>query len=116
MGQPRAIRFCRLVKFDVLRVETYVHANQFDPVELAGKPVTIKVRLAHDREVTMPGRITYVSQTVQAARNYYLVRTRDPEPAKRRLLADPPRLVAEMTIHVSQAAEPQARGATLPAK
>lgn len=106
----------RLVKFDVLRVETYVHANQFDPVELAGKPVTIKVRLARDREVTMPGRITYVSQTVQAARNYYLVRAEIQNQRNGDYWLIRPGLSAEMTIHVSQAAEPQARGATLPAK
>ena len=106
----------RLVKFDVLRVESYVNANQFDPVELAGKPVTIKVRLARDREVTLPGRITYVGQTVQAVTKAYLVRAEIQNQRDGDYWLIRPGLSAEMTIHVSQPAEPQARGATLPAK
>jgi len=106
----------RLVKFDVLRVENYVNASQFDPVELDGKPVTVKVRLARDREVTLPGRVTYVSQTVQAARPYYLVRAEIENQRNGDYWLIRPGLQAEMTIHVSQPAEPQARGAALPAK
>lgn len=106
----------RLVKFDVLRVESYVNANQFDPVELAGKPVTVKVRLARDREVTLPGRITYVGQTVQAVTKAYLVRAEIQNQRDGDYWLIRPGLSAEMTIHVSQPAEPQARGAALPAK
>ena len=106
----------RLVKFDVLRVESYVNANQFDPIELAGKPVTIKVRLARDREVTLPGRITYVGQTVRAVKGDYLVRAEIQNQRSGDYWLIRPGLLAEMTIHVSQPAEPQARGATLPAK
>jgi multidrug efflux pump subunit AcrA (membrane-fusion protein) len=106
----------RLVKFDVLRVESYVNANQFDPVELAGKPVTVKVRLARDREVTLPGRITYVGQTVQAVTKAYLVRAEIQNQRDGDYWLIRPGLSAEMTIHVNQPAEPQARGATLPAK
>jgi len=106
----------RLVKFDVLRVESLVNAEQFDPVELAGKPVTVKVRLARDREVTLPGRITYVSQTVQAVGNDYLVRAEIENQRNGDYWLVRPGLKAEMTIHVSQPAQPQARGAALPTK
>jgi multidrug efflux pump subunit AcrA (membrane-fusion protein) len=106
----------RLVKFDVLRVESYVNANQFDPVELAGKPVTVKVRLARDREVTLPGRITYVGQTVQAVTKAYLVRAEIQNQRDGDYWLIRPGLSAEMTIHVSEPAEPQARGDALPAK
>lgn len=106
----------RLVKFDVLRVENYVNASQFDPVELAGKPVTIKVRLARDREVTLPGRITYVSQTVQPLTGDYLVRAEIENQRNGDYWLIRPGLKAEMTIHVSQPAQPQARGAALPTK
>ncbi len=106
----------RLVKFDVLRVESYVSANQFDPVELAGKPVTVKVRLAKDREVTLPGRITYVGQTVQAVTKGYLVRAEIQNQRDGDYWLIRPGLSAEMTIHVSQPAEPQARGGALPAR
>ncbi len=106
----------RLVKFDVLRVESYVMAKDFDPVELAGKPVTIKVKLARDREVTLPGRITHVGQTVQAVKGDYLVRAEIQNQRNGDYWLIRPGLPAEMTIHVSQPAEPQARGAALPAK
>ena len=106
----------RLVKFDVLRVESYVNASQFDPVELAGKPVTIKVRLARDREATLPGRITYVSQTVQPLTGDYLVRAEIENQRNGDYWLIRPGLRAEMTIHVSQPAQPQARGAALPTK
>ncbi|QDT75827.1 efflux RND transporter periplasmic adaptor subunit [Lacipirellula limnantheis] len=106
----------RLVKFDVLRVESYVNASQFDPVELAGKPVTIKVRLARDREVSLPGRITYVGQTVRAVKGDYLVRAEIQNQRSGDYWLIRPGLLAEMTIHVSQPAEPQARGAAIPAK
>jgi len=106
----------RLVKFDVLRVESLVLAEQFDPVELAGKPVTVKVLLARNREVTLPGRITYVSQTVQAVGNDYLVRAEIENQRNGDYWLVRPGLKAEMTIHVSQPAQPQARGAALPTK
>lgn len=106
----------RLVKFDVLRVESYVMAKHFDPVELAGKPVTIKVKLARDREVTLPGRITHVGQTVQAVKGDYLVRAEIQNQRNGDYWLIRPGLPAEMTIHISQPAEPQARGAALPAK
>lgn len=106
----------RLVKFDVLRVETYVGADQYDPVDLAGKPVTVKVRLARDREVKLPGRITHVGQTVRAVKGDYLVRAEIQNQRDGDYWLIRPGLLAEMTIHVNQPAEPQARGAAAPAK
>ena len=106
----------RLVKFDVLRAECFVKTDKYDPAELAGKPVTVKVKLARDREQLVKGRITHVSQTVEPGLDAYLVRAeiqneRDGDYWKIR-----PGLPAEMTIHVSQPAEPQARGTAIPAK
>ena len=106
----------RLVKFDVLRVETYVGADQYDPVDLAGKPVTVKVRLARDREVKLSGRITHVGQTVRAVKGDYLVRAEIQNHRDGDYWLVRPGLLAEMTIHVNQPAEPQARGVAAPAK
>jgi multidrug resistance efflux pump len=106
----------RLVKFDVLRVESYVGADQYDPVELAGKPVTVKVRLARDREVTLPGRVTHVGQTVRAVKGDFLVRAEIQNQREGDYWLIRPGLLAEMTIHVSQPAEPQARGAAAQAR
>lgn len=106
----------RLVKFDVLRVESFVDAKLYDPVELAGRPVTVKVRLARDREATLPGRITFVSQTVEPGIESYMVRAEVKNQRNGDYWLIRPGLHADMTIHVSQPAEPQARGAAPAAK
>jgi multidrug efflux pump subunit AcrA (membrane-fusion protein) len=106
----------RLVKFDVLRVESRVRADKFDPSELAGKPVTVSVRLARDRQVTLPGRVTYVSQTVNPVNQEYLVRAEIQNKREGDYWLVRPGLFAEMTIHVSQPAQPQARGIAAPTK
>lgn len=106
----------RLVKFDLLRVECFVGANLYDPVELAGRPVTVKVNLARDREATLPGRITFVSQTVEPGIESYMVRAEVQNQRNGDYWLIRPGLRADMTIHVSQPAEPQARGAAPTAK
>lgn len=106
----------RLVKFDVLRVECFVDAKLYDPVELAGRPVTVNVKLARDREATLPGRITFVSQTVEPGIDSYMVRAEVQNQRNGDYWLIRPGLRADMTIHVSQPAEPQARGAAPAAK
>ena len=54
----------QVVKFDVMWVECYVSAKDYDPAELQGKPVTVSINLARNREAKVPGRIIYASQTV----------------------------------------------------
>ena len=66
--------------------------------------------------MTLPGRITHVGQTVQAVKGDYLVRAEIQNQRNGDYWLIRPGLRAEMTIHVSQPAEPQARGAALPAK
>jgi multidrug resistance efflux pump len=90
----------RLVKFDVLRVECFVKASEFDPVDLAGRPVTVRARLARDREAAVTGRVTFVSQTV--LRGNYLVRAEIQNQREGEYWLIRPGLDAEMTIHVSQ--------------
>jgi multidrug efflux pump subunit AcrA (membrane-fusion protein) len=111
-GDPIA----RLVKFDTLRVECYVKTDNYDPTELAGKPVTVTVKLARDREATIPGRITYVSQTVEQGLGAYLVRAEVENQRNGDYWLIRPGLPAQMTIHVNQPAQPQARGAAPAAK
>ena len=105
----------RLVKFDVLRVEGRVHTDHFDPAELAGKPVTVSVALARNRQVELPGRITYVGQTVTINKEF-IVRAEIQNKREGDYWLVRPGLVAKMTIHVNQPAEPQARGVAAPAK
>ncbi|BBO35944.1 efflux RND transporter periplasmic adaptor subunit [Lacipirellula parvula] len=105
----------RLVKFDVLRVEGRVLAAHFDPAELAGKPVTVSVTLARNRQVELPGRVTYVGQTVNINKEF-IVRAEIQNKREGDYWLVRPGLIAKMTIHVNQPAEPQARGVAAPAK
>jgi hypothetical protein len=81
-------------------VECFVKASEFDPVDLAGRPVTVRARLARDREAAVTGRVTFVSQTV--LRGNYLVRAEIQNQREGEYWLIRPGLDAEMTIHVSQ--------------
>jgi multidrug efflux pump subunit AcrA (membrane-fusion protein) len=92
----------QLVQFDKLRVECFVKSSEYDPVELANRRVTVRVRLARDREAAISGRVTYVSQTVQPVRGDYLVRAEVDNQRNGEYWLIRPGLEAEMTIHVSE--------------
>ncbi|MCC6492835.1 MAG: HlyD family efflux transporter periplasmic adaptor subunit, partial [Pirellulales bacterium] len=92
----------RLVKFDVLRVECMATASQYDPIELAGRAVTVRVRLARDREATARGKVVYVGQTVEPNTGYYVVRAEIENQRSGDFWLIRPGLRADMTIHVSQ--------------
>lgn len=92
----------RLVKFDVLRVETMVQASEFDPIELAGRAVTVRVPLARNREVSVQGKIVHVGQTVEPIRGNYLVRAEIENQRHGEFWLIRPGMLAEMTIHTSQ--------------
>ena len=60
----------RIVRFDTLRIEGFLNASEYDPSEVAGRPVTVEVELARGRRVQFTGQITYVSPLVQAGGEY----------------------------------------------
>jgi multidrug resistance efflux pump len=60
----------RIVRFDTLRIEAFLNAAQFDPGDVAGKPVSVEVALARSRTVKLSGTIVYVSSLVQAGGQY----------------------------------------------
>jgi multidrug efflux pump subunit AcrA (membrane-fusion protein) len=90
----------RLVQFDQLWVEGFVSARDFDPVELAGRKVTVNVRLARDREANVTGRVIFVSQTVLD--NAYQVRAEVQNQRDGEYWLIRPGLDAEMTIHLGE--------------
>ncbi len=60
----------KVIQMDLLRVEGFVKADQFDPHEINGRPVTIEAELAHGRVVKFTGKVVFVSPLVTAAHEY----------------------------------------------
>jgi RND family efflux transporter MFP subunit len=105
----------RLVQFDVLQVDGYVKASEFDPIDVQGRPVTVRVQRARNKEATVAGRVIYVNQTVQGD-GEYLVRAEIQNTREGDYWVVRPGLPAKMTIHVTQqpvAAPAQADAAAL---
>jgi multidrug resistance efflux pump len=97
----------RLVQFDVMYVECPVSTAEFDPAELQGRPVTVVVNLARNRQATVEGRIVMASQlVVDMNKGYgqYLVRAEVKNERVRDFWLVRPGLPASMTIHVKQPA------------
>lgn len=54
----KVLRVCRM---DRLRVKGRVDGEQYDPSEIAGRPVTVTTVLARGRQVELSGQITFVA-------------------------------------------------------
>jgi len=89
----------RLVRFDVLHVEGFIDSTQYDPEQIDGQPVTIRVVLARGRSIEARGKIIYVSQLVQGDRRY-LIRAEVPNPQQGEHWLIRPGLETSMTIHL----------------
>lgn len=92
----------RLVQYDMLRVDCFVPAGQYDPVDLANRRVTVTAHLARGRDAAVEGRIVFVDQTVM--RNEYRVRAELQNQREGDFWLLRPGLDAEMTIHTSEPA------------
>lgn len=94
----------KLVRFDVLQVESTINSNEFDPAELHGRPVTVRVTLARNRQVAVEGRITYVDQMVTGTRDYglYTIRAEVQNQRQDGFWLVRPGLPASMTVHVNE--------------
>lgn len=101
----------RLVQFDVLHVECYVRAKAYDPIDLANRRVTVRVQLARGREVSLPGKVIYINQSVLplsgsgprgSKEGIYLVRSEIQNQKNGDYWVVRPGLEAEVTIHTSQ--------------
>jgi multidrug efflux pump subunit AcrA (membrane-fusion protein) len=95
----------QLVRFDVMDVECYVNVNDFDPVEIANRPVSVTVNLARGRQATVEGRVVYVNQSVLPrgkVGGIYLVRAEVQNQKVGDYWVVRPGLEASMTIHTSR--------------
>lgn len=57
----------RLVRLDRVRVEGFVYAAEASPFDVDGKPVSVKVYLPGNKEVTLNGRVDYVSPLIEGS-------------------------------------------------
>lgn len=60
----------RVVRMDKLRVEGFVKNDEVAPGEVYGAPVTIRVQLTGDYEVSLKATINYVSPVIEASGDY----------------------------------------------
>jgi multidrug efflux pump subunit AcrA (membrane-fusion protein) len=112
----------RLVQFDVMNVDCTVSLDDYDPSELEGRPVTVRINLARGRQLTVQGRVIWASQV--AIEGYkgieglegleglegfdasyagrYQVRAEVPNVREGDFWRIRPGLTAEMTIHMSE--------------
>lgn len=99
-------------RFDVLYVEGRVYASEYDRSELMGKPVTVRITKAREREVSVPGTVVHVSQNVVGRLGSYTVRVEIQNQRDGDHWVIQPGLSARMTIHLdgtAQAAKPSRR-------
>ncbi len=61
-----------LAQVNRLRIEGFLNTDKVDPGEVAGRPVTVRVRLAHERTEQFTGKIVFVSPLVQAGGEYQI--------------------------------------------
>jgi hypothetical protein len=50
---------------DRLRIQGFINANKYSPAEVANRPVTVTVELAHGRQESFVGKVTFVSPMVE---------------------------------------------------
>jgi macrolide-specific efflux system membrane fusion protein len=55
----------RLLRMDRLRIEGFINANKYSPAEVANHPVTVTVDLAHGRQESFIGKVSFVSPLVE---------------------------------------------------
>jgi macrolide-specific efflux system membrane fusion protein len=55
----------KLLRMDRLRIEGFINAKDYAPLELDDRPVTVTVSLARDRQETFVGKVCFVSPLVE---------------------------------------------------
>lgn len=92
----------RLVRMDRVRVEAYLDANKYSPEDVAGRDVTIEVRIPRNGQVqvkTVKGRIDFVSQVVDAGADIRIFAEVDNLKTEANTWLLRPGATADITIH-----------------
>jgi macrolide-specific efflux system membrane fusion protein len=89
----------RVVRMDKLRVEGFLDVDEYSRTEVAGRPVTVEVRLTRGRIERFSSTIDFVSPLVEASGHYRIwAEVENRMEAGHWLLR--PGLTAEMSIHL----------------
>ena len=89
----------RLVRMDYLRVKASLSVDEYSPHEVAGRPVTVLVKLARGVTETFKGKIAGVSPLVDGS-NQFLVWAAIANKQRNKHYILRPGMEAEMTIHL----------------
>ena len=60
----------RVVRFDTLRIEGFVKADDCNPSDLINRPVTVTVQLAHGQQAETSGRVVYIHPFIETGKSY----------------------------------------------
>jgi multidrug resistance efflux pump len=60
----------RVVRMDKLKVEGFVSSSQYNPADIQGHAVSVRVKLERDREEEFRGKIVFVSPLVEPNGDY----------------------------------------------
>lgn len=93
----------KLIQFDVLVVETKVSAMDYNPIDIANRPVTIVATQARGAKQSLTGKVVYVDQTVSVSKDFS-VRAEIENRRENGYWVVRPGQPVEMTIHTTQPA------------
>jgi len=91
----------RVIRLDRLRIEGFINRAEVGPNEVAGKPVTVRVKLARGQEETFFGRVDFASPTVPAGGQFRVCAEVENRQQNGHWLLGRG-MTAEMTIHLTQ--------------
>jgi hypothetical protein len=90
----------RMVRMDKLRVEGFVNASKYNPADIQGHAVSVRVELERGRVEEFRGKIVFVSPLVEGAGDYRVFAEVENRMDNNHFVLRPG-LNAEMTIHVN---------------
>ncbi len=105
-GEP----ILRLIRLDTLKVEGYINYKDFDPSEIDGCEVTVKVRLGRGRIEQAAGRVVYVDPEAKYDGEYkFLFKAEITNLQENGRWIISPRMQADMTVHLGTGGVSNAR-------
>lgn len=89
----------RIVRMDKLRIEGFLNADEFSPIDVADRPVSVEVKLTRGRVEKFTTKIEFVSPLVEASGEYRVWAEIDNRQERDHWILRPG-MTAEMTITV----------------
>jgi multidrug efflux pump subunit AcrA (membrane-fusion protein) len=89
----------RVVRMDRLRVDGFLSGDDYNPVDVSQRPVTVEIQLAQNRRESFTGQVVFVNPLVQAG-NKYRIRAVVENRFERNEPLLRPGMTAQMMIHL----------------